>query len=128
MSLIKENNESSHPLLSSSEDALSWEDIKEATWDMRSITQDMRRQNTIKIIDDIKRAIAENIQNMAEVMESITEEDIRNITETTVKLYMKQGTISGYQVQAFEGDRGTVQVRILPITTLENIDLRISVK
>jgi hypothetical protein len=112
-----------------------WEDIQEATWGTTSVTEDMRRMNAQRVLNEIRHRISETVQPYIGRGSDINAAayQVREATSHMLQRYRDMGAIRDFSVNggidAIDSMNGNPTVRmninVSPTASLERVTLGI---
>ena len=103
--MIKElkNKDMKHLLSNTDEEIeLNIIDIRAATWDKTSVTQDMRDLNTQRVMQEITRRIRDAVDTHERYFHGQTQVDMREATQRLLQGYKDMGAIVDFQIVTIE--------------------------
>jgi hypothetical protein len=136
MSLLNINNKDAKHLLPKTEDGifttsetLTWEDIREVGWDKTSVTEDMRRMNAERLIDEIRTEMSRAVQPLRNTGRSITAHvTASNAADEILRHYQEMGAINYYTIEHdMDMREGNIRldIRIQPRAAIETINMNV---
>jgi hypothetical protein len=112
-----------------------WEDIQEATWSTTSVTDDMRRMNTQRVLNEIRHRIAETVEPYRAIGGGFntTAHQLQEATHNMLQRYRDMGAIQDFRIEDITQEmdimdyRPTVRmnVSIAPTQSLETVRMGI---
>lgn len=114
---------------------VTWNDIREATWRDTSITEDMRRMNTQRLLHEVRARIetiaAEHMGYNGAL--NVTAYQLRDETENMLRRYQDMGALRDFRVDSLQQTQElgsltpevNMSVTIVPNATLERINMEI---
>jgi hypothetical protein len=118
------------------DDMIPWETLREATWEQTSITQDMRRMSTQRLMNEIRSRIETIAMHYTDLRGNMVASAERMWTETSELLerYRHMGALQDYQIgdirqematRGYPATYTTLDLVIVPTATIERINMEI---